>query len=313
MNERKSIIIRLFLTHLLPAPVLIIVSWLIPDFGLILTIITETIFLITVFTGYREFFTKTFQFFYAGSIQILLIFDFIKQFSLLHFDNNLIISIMLLLIECYLILTLLKILRVIFGREKENIEITFPFKSGKYLVTDGGNSRVNRLMNYHFHSKVHKKRGTNQSMLYATDLVKTDNQKNRFLPPKNENYPIFGENLYCPMDGTIVKVSNDIDDNQPFSGNYPYNTGNTIVIKNGNYYLLTGHLKKGSIIVKEGDSVFQNDLLAQCGNSGMSERPHLHMQLMKCYDQNYWKGTGVNMIYKGINLYKNRQIEIKGK
>ena len=217
---------------------------------------------------------------------------------------------MLLLIECYLILTLIKILRVIFGREKENIEITFPFKSGKYMVTDGGNSRVSRLMNYHFHSKVHKKRGTNQSMLYATDIVKTDNQKNPFLPPKNENYPIFGESFYSPMDGTIVKVSNDIDDNQPFSGNYPYNTGNTVVIKNGNYYLLAGHLKKGSICVKEGDSVFQNDLLAQCGNSGMSERPHLHMQLMKSHDQNYWKGTGVNMIYKGKNLYKNREINI---
>ena len=137
-----------------------------------MTIITETIFLITVLAGYREFFTKTFQFFYSGSIQILLIFDFIKQFSLLHFDNNLLISIMLLLIECYLILTLFKIFRVIFGRENENIEITFPFKSGKYMVTDGGNSRVSRLMNYHFHSKVHKKRGTNQSMLYATDIVK---------------------------------------------------------------------------------------------------------------------------------------------
>ena len=112
------------------------------------------------------------------------------------------------------------------------------------------------------------------------------------------------------MDGTIIKVSNDIDDNQPFSGNYPYNTGNTVVIKNGNYYLLAGHLKKGSICVKEGDSVFRGDLLAQCGNSGMSERPHLHMQLMKSYDQNYWKGTGVNMIYKGKNMYKNREINI---
>jgi hypothetical protein len=221
------------------------------------------------------------------------------------------LSIFLFFIELYFILLLFRILRVIFGREKENLEISFPLRNGKYLVTDGGNSRISRLMNYHFHSKVHKRKGTNQSMLFATDIVKISNQKHRFLPLRNENYPIFGENFYCPMNGTVVKTSNDTDDNLPFSGNYPYNTGNTIVIKNGDFYFLAGHLKKGSIIVKEGDIVVQNVLLAQCGNSGMSERPHLHIQLMKCHDDNYWKGTGVNMTFKGKNLYKNRKIEIK--
>lgn len=118
-------------------------------------------------------------------------------------------------------------------------------------------------------------------MLYATDVVKISNKNSKFMPSTNENYPVFGEAVYCPMEGTVVKVVNDIDDNLPYSGNYPYNTGNTVVIQNNQNYFLLGHLKKGSISVKVGDVLNRNDRLGEAGNSGMSERPHLHMQLIK--------------------------------
>ena len=93
------------------------------------------------------------------------------------------------------------------------------------------------------------------SMLYATDIVKLGDQKIKWLPEKNEEYPIFNEPIYCPIDGTIVKVENSISDNKPFAENFPYNTGNTVVIQKDNYYFLLGHLKQGSIVVKEGDVV----------------------------------------------------------
>ena len=44
-----------------------------------------------------------------------------------------------------------------------------------------------------------------------------------------------------------MKVVDGIPDNEPWSGNYPYNTGNTVVIQKDDYYLLLGHLKKDSI------------------------------------------------------------------
>jgi murein DD-endopeptidase MepM/ murein hydrolase activator NlpD len=91
------------------------------------------------------------------------------------------------------------------------------------------------------------------------------------MPLNNEDYPIFGEKVFCPINGTVIKVVNNIDDNIPYSGNYPYNTGNTLIIKDGNYYFLIGHLKKGSIRINTGDYVHQNDLLAEVGNSGYSE------------------------------------------
>jgi len=103
---------------------------------------------------------------------------------------------------------------------------------------------------------------------------------------------------------------NDIPDNNPYSGNYPYNTGNTIVIKNADLYLLLGHLKQGSILVNEGDTIKANDLIATAGNSGWTERPHLHMQLIKSQSHNYWKGQGISVLFNNRNLYKNRLIKI---
>jgi hypothetical protein len=197
-----------------------------------------------------------------------------------------------------------------FGIAGTNFEITFPLKHGRYLITDGGNSKISRLMNYHFYSPLHKKNQTNYSMLFATDLVKIKKNKKGFIPRHNEEYPIFGEKVYCPMAGQVVKVENNIDDNEPFIGHYPYNTGNTVVIRNGDYYFLLGHLKKGSIEIAQGETLKQNDPIGQIGNSGFSERPHLHMQLIESKSENYWKGKGICIRYKGQNLYKNRMIEI---
>jgi hypothetical protein len=204
----------------------------------------------------------------------------------------------------------LKIFISIFRREKEAVEIVFPFKQGKYLITDGGNSRISRLMNYHYFSPVHKKKKTNLSMQFATDIVKIKNSGSNFLPPGNNDYPVFGEKVFSPISGLVVKVEAGISDNVPYSGNYPYTTGNTIVIRNDNNFLLLGHLKMDSIRVKPGDSINADDLIAEAGNSGFSERPHIHMQLIKSMSENYWTGRGVSIEYKGKNLYKNRLITL---
>jgi murein DD-endopeptidase MepM/ murein hydrolase activator NlpD len=74
--------------------------------------------------------------------------------------------------------------------------------------------------------------------------------------------------------------------------------------------MLLGHLKMGSIRVKTGDSVKENDVIAEAGNSGYSERPHIHIQLIESDTENFWKGTGVSIRYREGNLFKNRVIEL---
>ena len=146
-------------------------------------------------------------------------------------------------------------------------------------------------------------------MLYAVDIVKLKDDNLHFFPKNNEDYAVFGEKIYSPMEGVVVKVENNIPDNKPYAGNYPYNTGNTVVIKNGNYYLLLGHLMMNGIVVKVGDRVKTNDLIGAAGNSGWTERPHLHMQLIKSDTDDYWYGTGVSVRFKDRNLYKNRVVK----
>jgi hypothetical protein len=212
--------------------------------------------------------------------------------------------------EILIIFMLIKIFIVILKKDKYSVEIFFPLKEGTFLITDGGNSKISRLMNYHYHSRMHKLKGTNQSMKYATDIVRIDQPLPSFLPVENQCYPIFENPVYSPITGEIFKVVNDIEDNTPFIGKYPYNTGNTVVIRDGDLFFLIGHLRRGSITCNVGDKVVKGEIIAKAGNSGYSERPHIHMQLIRSGSENYWSGTGVNMTFRHRNLYKNRVIHV---
>ena len=310
MTERNQIALKFVATHIALLPLLLFLSLALPKVGILFVPVAQTILFILFFAGYWEFSGIHFKWIYCLCIEFIIIgIGLILSFSGINDLPGLIELIIFVCLQLYLFTILGKILTVIFKNDREKLEIEFPFQQGTYLITDGGNSKISRLMNYHFHSVVHKKRGTNQSMLYATDVVKLKDKKLQFLPKQNEDYPIFGEKVYSPMEGIVHKIVNDIDDNLPFSGNYPYNTGNTIMIRNGNHYFLLGHLKKGSIVVQEGELIARNTFIAQAGNSGMSERPHLHMQLMKSETNDYWKRNGICIRYKAKNLYKNRLIK----
>ena len=312
MNERTQLSLKLILSHVILLPLLIFISLITIHDSFLLVTITQTVLIILLLSGYWEFLGLRFKKIYFLSAEVILIIVLLLKLQVLDkTENNLYFIVIMAIIQSWLLFLLLKIIIAIFRREKEALEIVFPFKQGKYLITDGGNSRISRLMNYHYFSPVHKKKKTNLSMLFATDIVKIKNSGNNFLPPNNNDYPIFGEKVFSPISGLVVKVENSIRDNVPYSGNYPYNTGNTIVIRNGNNYLLLGHLKMDSIRVKPGDAINANDLIARAGNSGYSERPHIHMQLINSNTENYWTGRGVSIEYKGKNLYKNRLINLE--
>jgi len=309
MNERSKIAIKLIASHIVLLLVLILFSIILTNDRFLSLSITQTVLIILYLAGYWEFFGIKFRKLFCLTSQVAIITIFFWKYQKgwnNHTNPYLIIS--LAAIQAYLLFELIKILFVILKKDKVFVEISFPFRSGDYLITDGGNSKISRLMNYHYYSPIHKKNKTNNSMLYATDIVKIT--KTHFLPKTNNEYPIFGENLYSPMEGIVVKVEKSIPDNDTFSGNYPYNTGNTVVIKKNNHYLLIGHLKKDSIKVKPGDIVNKNDLLGLVGNSGWTERPHLHMQLIESDSDNYWRGKGICIKYKNLNLYKNRFIKV---
>lgn len=271
MKERTQLSLKLILSHIILIPVLILISLLTtPDLFFPVTI-TQTILLILLFSDYWEFLGLRFKKIYFSFSEVIFLFMLLWKFFSFHkTGNNPYLMVVLTLIQAWSLFLLIKIFIVIFKHEKAALEIVFPFKEGKYLISDGGNSRISRLMNYHFYDSVHKKKKTNLSMLFATDIVKIKNYGSNYLPHENDDYPIFGEKVFSPVSGIVVKVENGIKDNIPYSGHYPYNTGNSVY----------------------------------------SERPHIHIQLINSLTDKYWTGTGISLEYKGKNLYKNRLIKV---
>jgi hypothetical protein len=312
LNERTQIMTRLISTHLVIIPALILSSLFVKSDAYLFTSITQSLIVMIFLTGYWEFFGLRMRMIYSVFMEIMLLASLAWKISSdLSTGVHPLLLAFLSLLQGYFLLELIRMFLVIYKNDKNRYEIAFPFRHGKYLITDGGNSKMSRMMNYHFYSSLHKKNKTNYSMLFATDIVRIDNSGQMFLPLHNEDYPVFGEKVFSPVRGVIFRIENSIKDNIPYSGNYPYNTGNTIVIRNDTRYMLLGHLKMGSIRVNVGDEVSESDWLAEAGNSGYSERPHIHMQLIECDSENFWKGMGIPIQYKGKNLFKNRVIELK--
>jgi murein DD-endopeptidase MepM/ murein hydrolase activator NlpD len=130
-------------------------------------------------------------------------------------------------------------------------------------------------------------------------------------PSENGRYPISGKPILSPLDGEVVFVENTIPDNLPFGQPRPYNLGNRIVIGNGNVQVLLGHHRCGTIGLGVGDRVKAGDPVAQAGNSGWTERPHLHMQATGVTEPELWKNNGVLFILNGSNPVKNTRFFVR--
>lgn len=201
-------------------------------------------------------------------------------------------------------------------KPQEVLELRFPFQNGKYMVTDGGDGAASALMNYHYKSSIHNKNNTQKSMRYAVDIVRLDSW-NRSVKnlrcSENTDYVIFHNKIVSPIDGEVVTVKNETENNSPFPGpgKLPYNLGNYVVIKKEDYYVIMGHMEKGSIVVHEGDFINAGTEIGIIGNSGLTPRPHLHMHVSKCIDGDYWFAQGVPLNFNGTFYpVKNKIIKV---
>jgi len=82
-----------------------------------------------------------------------------------------------------------------------------------------------------------------------------------------------GTDILCPADGVVGMVGND-----SLNGNY-------LKVVHDNGYI-TGYAHLNKVLVKKGDKVYQNDLLAETGKSGMATGPCLHFTLRQGKNMN---------------------------
>ena len=103
-----------------------------------------------------------------------------------------------------------------------------------------------------------------------------------------------GVNVLAARDGKILRIRDGENDNPKTQKEYEYirnqnkDCGNGVIIDHSNglqtYYC---HLKKDSITIEIGDEVKKGDVIAQIGQSGFSEFPHLHFTVI-------WEGGQID-------------------
>lgn len=111
-----------------------------------------------------------------------------------------------------------------------------------------------------------------------------------------ESFAGFGRPILSPVSGEVVIVHDGEVDHvarrSPLSliayaltqpsrirGGAPAIAGNHVAIRTGNGLLLVAHLRRGSIRVRTGQHVTAGEQLGECGNSGNSTEPHVHIQV----------------------------------
>ncbi len=121
---------------------------------------------------------------------------------------------------------------------------------------------------------------------FAVDWVKVKNDRIFDGDGKKvEQYYGFGEDVLAVADGTVVSIHDGMPDQTPFVFMVPksksdYGGNNVMHEIAPNVFAWYAHLRQGSLRVKVGDAVKVGAVIAQLGNTGPSEGPHLHLGLL---------------------------------
>lgn len=129
-------------------------------------------------------------------------------------------------------------------------------------------------------------------------------------PP--ERFVAFGRAILAPIDGVVVRAHDGEDDHRARRSQlalFPYAMGQAGRLRSGitaiagNHVIIAdrasgafvalAHLRRGSLRVRDGSLVQVGDVLGECGNSGNSTQPHVHVQVMDSADLTVTQGLPV--------------------
>ncbi|MET0455375.1 MAG: M23 family metallopeptidase, partial [Mycobacterium sp.] len=126
---------------------------------------------------------------------------------------------------------------------------------------------------------------------------------------KPESYPYFGDDILAVADGPVVGVMEGLP--EQVAGTSP--TGLPLEQYGGNHivqdisgggtekrYAFYAHLKTGSVKVKVGDKLTTGQVLANLGNTGNTDAPHLHFHVMSTPDP--LRSNGLPFVFKQFKL-----------
>lgn len=199
----------------------------------------------------------------------------------------------------------------------ETFSLAYPF-TGRWLVQ---NSPANRVPSHGTHLF---------ASAYAIDFVPVDESggtaslslTSMLRPEPPERFPGFGRMLTAPAAGVVAAVHEDEPDHDAYRGlpsiKYALTQqhrarhgwtglgGNHVIIesKTGVFVALC-HLRRGSLRVTAGQPISVGENLGECGNSGNSTEPHVHVQAMDDVDPQHANAIPITF---GARLPRNREI-----
>ncbi|QGU04857.1 M23 family metallopeptidase [Corynebacterium comes] len=153
---------------------------------------------------------------------------------------------------------------------------------------------------------------------YSIDLIGVDGRgraatrgwASAFGTEPPEKFLGFGRPVLAPVDGTVVVAHDGEEDHAarrspltliPYllsqrsrlrEGGITAITGNYVIIDAGfcGPYVTLVHLRRGSLQVESGQRIQVGQQIGECGNSGNSTQPHLHVQVTDSADWETCRG-----------------------
>ncbi|MBN1980345.1 MAG: urea transporter [Chitinivibrionales bacterium] len=117
---------------------------------------------------------------------------------------------------------------------------------------------------------------------HAIDFIMVnpdDNSSFRNMGLQLDDYYCYGQPILSPISGVVIACHDGLADNPIGLVDKENYWGNYVLIKSYlNYTVLICHLNQNSLSVKAGDTVVVGQTIANCGNSGYSPLPHIHIQ-----------------------------------
>ena len=142
---------------------------------------------------------------------------------------------------------------------------------------------------------------------FAIDYAQLSPDGRLFIGDKTkvESYPGFGADICAVTDGPVVIATDGLEEQvagkNPTGLTLDQYPGNHIVqdLGDGNYAMYA-HIKTGSIKVKPGDQVKAGQLIGSVGNTGNTNGPHLHFQVMNGPDP--LRADGLPFVFDSFRL-----------
>jgi hypothetical protein len=122
----------------------------------------------------------------------------------------------------------------------------------------------------------------------------------------SRDYFGFGKELYAVGNGTVVFVHDGDGDIEITTQKPPADVataaGNNVVIDLGDRkYACYAHMVNGSVRVNVGDIVTEGQVIGLMGNTGNSDAPHLHFQVVTG-TPSFLGGEGYPIVYRSFNV-----------